>query len=85
MVSNTHPMLHLPLFFFTLLSLSRKDKARPKDTERELNEERERTKSKKEGKCGIVIKKRSYRSMELSADRTEEKKNLWFLWFHQHD
>lgn len=26
-----------------------------------------------------------WKSMELSADRTEEEKNLWFLWFHQHD
>lgn len=35
-------------------------------------------------KCGIV-EKRKHKSMELSADRTEEEKNLWFLWFHQHD
>lgn len=35
--------------------------------------------------CGIIKQNRKYKSMELSADRTEEETNLWFLWFHQHD
>lgn len=43
---------------------------------------------RKEGKRikrGIIIKKTEHKRTELSADRTEEDKNLWFLWFHQHD
>lgn len=59
---------------------------RAKKDRREIGErEREKETAEKRRKCGIINKKRKHRSMELSADRTEEEKNLWFLWFHQHD
>lgn len=51
-------------------------------------------KTEREGESkGEIFKKKvehvasslKHKSMELSADRTEEETNLWFLWFHQHD
>ena len=53
----------------------KRDRGRERKVERRIEET----------KCGIVIEKREHKSMELSADRAEEDKNLWFLWFHQHD
>lgn len=80
---NPTPVLNPPIYASHILFFEerRQCKAKREGGKRQSVDGREIDKG---SKCGI-IEKREHKSTELSADHTEEDKNLWFLWFHQHD
>lgn len=55
------------------------------ETGRKKRKRGEKRRKQRKGQNVALSLSREQKHMKLSADRTEEDKNLWFLWFHQHD